>query len=195
MMETQPDLVVEYEAFDGENPFDPIKLYGAITDPSQYNENDHGILKAVIRYKTPFLYTATNEPVVLSFALGDDVSVDTIMGLPSIEELELELHLRPHKQHVSHSLERTFSIFNQETVSTIMQNAAQSSQSTTNVPVQKSSTATNIALPPILHSPLNYFVSQKSVLPVESEPDAKRVKFDDSAVAPIPTDVDPIKLE
>ena len=135
IMETQPDLVLEYEAFDGENPFDPIKLYGAITDPSQYNENDHGILKAVIRYKTPFLNTVTNEPVTLSFALGDDVSVDTIMGLPSIEEFELELHFRPHKQLVSHSLERTFSVFNQETVSTIIQNDAQLSQPTTSVAV------------------------------------------------------------
>ena len=86
-MKTPPDLVLVYEAFDGENPFDPIKLYGAITDPSQYNENDHVILKAVIRYKTPFVHIATNEPVALSFALGDDVSVDTITGLPSLKNL------------------------------------------------------------------------------------------------------------
>ena len=35
--------VARYEEFNGTNPFDPIKLCGAILDPSDYNAEKHGI--------------------------------------------------------------------------------------------------------------------------------------------------------
>ena len=68
---SRPDLVHSYEEFNGTNPFDPIKLCGAITDPSTFDTTTHGILSAVIRYKTPF--SVNGRTFTIAFALGKDV--------------------------------------------------------------------------------------------------------------------------
>jgi hypothetical protein len=85
---TYPHLVAEYREFNDKNPFEPIKLLGAIRHPSDFNETDYGLLTAIIRYKTP--YTATDgKPILLSIALGNDVSTNTIFGLPTLDSLQL----------------------------------------------------------------------------------------------------------
>ena len=43
-----PSIVHSLEVFDSGNPFDPIKLLGAIDNPDNYNPGKHGILSAVI---------------------------------------------------------------------------------------------------------------------------------------------------
>lgn len=109
-------LVHSFEEFDESNPFDPIKFCGAVTDPSAYDESLHGALLAVISFHTPFQNSVTNEPVILAFALGDDVSVDIILGIPTINELETEMNFRPTKQVISHILETTFACIPKEIV-------------------------------------------------------------------------------
>ena len=53
-MTTCPQLVHRYEVFDdATNPFDPIKLLGAISNPKDYNATEHGVLTAVVSYKLP----------------------------------------------------------------------------------------------------------------------------------------------
>ena len=52
--EKSPSAVAMYEEFDGTNPFDPIKLCGALLDPADYDAKKHGILSAVIGYHSPF---------------------------------------------------------------------------------------------------------------------------------------------
>ena len=37
IMKRHPSLVAKFEVFDGNNPFDPIKLCGTITDPVDYS--------------------------------------------------------------------------------------------------------------------------------------------------------------
>jgi len=124
IMQTRPDLIAEYEEFNGRNPFDPIKLGGAITDPSAYDLENHGLLKAVIRYHTPFKTEQNGAPLFLSFALGDDITVNSIIGLPFINALELAYHHRP-KVHVSSDiLERTFTVTFKETTKTVGQNTS-----------------------------------------------------------------------
>ena len=49
-MSERPDLVAEFISFDDANPFEPIKLGGAICDPSDFAAADHGTLTAVVRY-------------------------------------------------------------------------------------------------------------------------------------------------
>ena len=116
IMETSPELVHEYEEFDGENPFDPIKLEGAITNPQNYDENQHGILCAVIRYRTPF--PCKNGFRLLSFALGKDISVDAIIGLPTIMDLELTYTFKPYAHISSDVLQRTFAAKHKSTTLT-----------------------------------------------------------------------------
>ena len=48
IMKSRPHMVAKFETFDGNNPFDPIKLCGAITISDDYDAEKHGILSAVI---------------------------------------------------------------------------------------------------------------------------------------------------
>jgi hypothetical protein len=108
----RPDLIHSYEEFNGTNPFDPIKLCGAITDPSTYDTGKHGVLSAVIRYKTPFYVKGI--PCTIAYALGKDVSVNSILGIPTITELQLEYRFQPQSHIISSVLERIFRIEHQE---------------------------------------------------------------------------------
>jgi hypothetical protein len=108
----RPDLIHSYEEFNGTNPFDPIKLCGAITDPTTYDTGKHGILSAVIRYKTPFYVKGS--PCIIAYALGKDVSVNSILGIPTITELQLEYRFNPQPHIISSILERVFRIEHQE---------------------------------------------------------------------------------
>ena len=83
IMKEHPSSVACYKEFNGSNPFDPIKLCGAITDPSAFKESLHGILSAVIEYHTPY-YLSNGDAFKLSFALGESMSVNSILGLPTI---------------------------------------------------------------------------------------------------------------
>ena len=49
----------------------------------------HGVLSAVIRYHTPYVLNNGKE-FILSFVLGNDMSVNSIFGLPGILEIALE---------------------------------------------------------------------------------------------------------
>ena len=177
IMKDFPSLIHSCEEFDGSNPFDPIKLCGAITDPSAYDESLHGALLAVIMYHTPFRHPETNEAILLAFALGDDVSVDSI----------LEFSFLPSKHVLSHVLETTFACIPKETVRTSVPNhvprrttpqRAQvhtTSENTSVIPSNKDNTN---PLPAILNAPLNYY---KPTPPESAQPEStsKRVKLSD----------------
>jgi hypothetical protein len=84
--------VADYISFDDTNPFEPVKLGGAIRDPDNFNSSSHGNLTAVIRYYTPYTDT-TGNPITISFALGNDVTVNTIFGLPLLCALDCTISL------------------------------------------------------------------------------------------------------
>ncbi len=104
----RPDIVADFVSFDDSNPFEPIKLGGAICDPAEFVSNDHGNLTAVIRYYTPYTDIA-GSPITLSFALGSDVTVNTIFGLPMLCDLDAVISLRSNSMH-SRSLDCDFPI-------------------------------------------------------------------------------------
>lgn len=68
LMSQIPEAVESYEEFDGSNPFDPLKLGGAIKNPEDYDKDKHGLLTAVVRYCTPYR-DSSGHPVVISFGL------------------------------------------------------------------------------------------------------------------------------
>jgi hypothetical protein len=94
----RPDFVADFVSFDDSNPFEPIKLGGAIRDPSDFDATDHGNLTAVIRYYTPYV-DLTGSPITISFALGSDVTVNTIFGLPMLCDLDAIISLRANSLH------------------------------------------------------------------------------------------------
>jgi hypothetical protein len=49
-----PELVHAYESFDEINPFEPIRLSGALRNPDDVSQEVTGALTAVIRYKTHY---------------------------------------------------------------------------------------------------------------------------------------------
>jgi len=104
----RPDIVAEFISFDDANPFEPIKLGGAIRDPTEFVSTDHGNLTAVIRYYTPYT-DISGSPIHLSFALGPDVTVNTIFGLPLLCDLDAIISLRSNSMH-SRSLNHDFPI-------------------------------------------------------------------------------------
>ena len=64
-----------------------------MSDPTDYDASRHGLLTAVIRYKTPYV-TSEGHPVTLSIALGTDVSTNTIFGLPTLSAFEFVMDLK-----------------------------------------------------------------------------------------------------
>jgi hypothetical protein len=104
----RPDIVAEFVSFNDGNRFESIKLSGAIHDPSNFDSTDHGNLTAVICYKTPYLDTFGN-PITLSFALGPNVTVNTIFGLPMLCDLNAVISLRSNSLH-SRALAHDFPI-------------------------------------------------------------------------------------
>jgi hypothetical protein len=86
IMRDHPEIVAGFERFDDSNPFEPIKLGGAIRHPDDYNESTHGQLTAIIRYKTPYV-DHDGHPIRISFGLGNDMTVNTILGMPIIKDL------------------------------------------------------------------------------------------------------------
>jgi hypothetical protein len=97
-MSERPDLVAEFISFDDANPFEPIKLGGAICDPADSDSSTHGNLTAVIRHHTPCIDNS-GSPITLSFALGADVTVNAIFGLPMLCDLDSIISLRTNSLH------------------------------------------------------------------------------------------------
>ena len=94
----RPGLVAKFISFDDASPFEPIKLGGAIGDPSDFNSGDHGNLTAVIHYYTPYVDTS-GSAIILFFALGSDVTVNTIFGLLILCDLDSVISLRSNTMH------------------------------------------------------------------------------------------------
>ena len=77
-MKEHLQMVAKFKLFDGDNPFDLIKLCGAITNPNDYDVDKYGVLSAVIKYHIPYKYK-NGRPFVLALDLGSTISVNSIL--------------------------------------------------------------------------------------------------------------------
>jgi hypothetical protein len=85
-MRQNPETVASFERFHDANPFEPIELGGAIRHPDDCNESVHGQLTAIIRCKTPCV-DHSGSPLRISFGRGNDMTVNTMLGMPIVEDL------------------------------------------------------------------------------------------------------------
>ena len=82
IMTAFPETVMDYVEFDDTEPFNPVQLSCAIEQGNI--APDSGKLTAVVRYWTRYK-TDKDEKAVVSFALGKDVNVNSILGLPLLQ--------------------------------------------------------------------------------------------------------------
>ena len=80
-MHRYPDMVVEYLECGPGTKFDLVRLCVAVDSASVMD----GSLSAIIWYKTPYFISSC--PLLLSFALGDSLSLNTILGTSALEQL------------------------------------------------------------------------------------------------------------
>jgi hypothetical protein len=76
------------------NTFQPVQLSGYLTKSDHQADPNRtfGLLTAIIAYHTPY-YTSDGSPAQLKFALGNDVSVNTILEYPTLKALNTVLSL------------------------------------------------------------------------------------------------------
>ena len=92
---THPSIVAEYIQYDDSEPFDPIQLQCAVNELDKITE-EHGKLTAIVRYRTPYTY-ADGKPVLVSFGLGADVAVRSIIGVPTLRSWKASIDFGSNK--------------------------------------------------------------------------------------------------
>ena len=104
-----PHAVEEFRYYNSAKPFEPVRLEGAVTSqPLGVVDPTHDLLTAIIRYKTPYA-DSTGSPISISFALGDDVSTNTIFGLPTITAFQFLVDMS-NLTAFSRALNQTFTL-------------------------------------------------------------------------------------
>ena len=85
-----PETVASLEYYNDSLPFEPVMLGGAITATTGTPAH-HGMLSAVIAYHTPYTFTDGSE-FLLTFALGNEVAVNSLFGWADIRRLDTTLN-------------------------------------------------------------------------------------------------------
>lgn len=91
MAQRYPDSVAEFINFDGHEPFTPLVLAGAL---QEFNTEQHSDdrLTAIIRYWTPY-FDQDGIRQKLSFGLGSNVAINSIIGLPQLRTWQASICL------------------------------------------------------------------------------------------------------
>ena len=116
VMMKNPSIVAEYCQYDDNNPFQPIHLQVAINDKDDKAPtptDDVNKLTAVVRYYTPYT-TKDGKPVLLSFGLGSNVAVRTIIGLPTLKAWGGVMDFVGNK-FIANNLQKRFDLVYEET--------------------------------------------------------------------------------
>ena len=78
-----PDIVEEFLQYGRDIDYDVVHLLVALGLSGVPTNDDHGQMTTVIRYKTPYVVNGKG-PFILSFALGNDVSLRCVLSLPTL---------------------------------------------------------------------------------------------------------------
>ena len=90
---TYPACVAEYTQFDNDNnEFHPIQLQVSINNSDTPTQSGAGILTTMVKYYPPYT-SADSQSIILSFGLGDDLLVQSIIGLPTLQKWKYNIKL------------------------------------------------------------------------------------------------------
>ena len=122
IMTAHPELVVDFIMYNDSNPFQPVQLLCALkNEDSTENHTQAEIdiansLCAIVRYRTPFFYTDTDKACILSFGLGKNVTVNSILGLPQLKLWKADILFQKNLL-IAHNIDQQFSLEFSETSS------------------------------------------------------------------------------
>lgn len=88
LMTKFPSVVKSYTRFDDIQGWEKIRLTVATKNPEEginTSLGHSGALTSIVRYHTPFTLR-NGQPYILSIALGSDVAVNTILGIPDMHK-------------------------------------------------------------------------------------------------------------
>ena len=91
IMSQFPDIEAEYIEWGPETKYDLVQLKVAVTQSAAEADFTNGTLSAIIWYET--LYFVNSQQLILSFALGDNLALRTILGTPSLIAMHGILHM------------------------------------------------------------------------------------------------------
>ena len=111
LITTHPHLVAEYIQYDDATPFQPLQLACAVRDLDTV-KSMYGKLTAVVRYC--LRYAVNGKRFTLSFGLGVDVAVNSIVGLPTLRQWGGTLDFNTNK-FVATKLNRQFPLYYEPT--------------------------------------------------------------------------------
>ena len=94
LMMTHPHLVVEYMQFDDCWSVEPLQLHCAVEDLVQ-TQSVHTNLTTIVRYW--LRYKQDEKQIILSFGLEYSVTVNSIVGIPTIESWRILLSFESHE--------------------------------------------------------------------------------------------------
>ena len=83
VMSQYPSMVAEYIECVPNTDYDVVQILVALDLKGTSQPVDHGSMTAIIRYKTPYLIHNT-DPLFLYFALGTDVALCNVLGIPCL---------------------------------------------------------------------------------------------------------------
>jgi len=83
VMSQCPSMVAEYLECGADTEYDVVQLLVVLDLKGAHQHMDHGSMTTVIQYRTPYLINNTS-PLILSFALDNDVALRSILGIPCL---------------------------------------------------------------------------------------------------------------
>ena len=92
VMSQCPDIVDAFLQCIKDTDYDIVYLLTALDIKDINTDATHGQITAVIRYKTPYI-VAGKGSFILSFALGKDVSLRIVLGLPTLLAMRANINL------------------------------------------------------------------------------------------------------
>lgn len=113
IMSKHPEIVVDYGEYNDLEPFEPLSLRCAV-DNGKDNESSTAkkdlkdCLTKYVTYRTN--YTLNGKPATVTFGLGDNISVKSIVGLPFLLQWGCDICLS-RGALVSHALDMEFPLY------------------------------------------------------------------------------------
>ena len=93
VMSQCPEIVAEYLQCDENTYYDTVQLLAALDLNVVPQSNTHDQMTAVVKYHTLYLVNDT-ESLIISFALDNDISLCSVLGLPNLLSMSATIDLQ-----------------------------------------------------------------------------------------------------